>query len=71
MAGLKFATGSESRYPTIALPEGTTKRVDEMEKTGHSRRWREDVGLVNESRNGRPVPLRRAGLAWDLPEPGA
>lgn len=25
-----FATGIENSYPTIALPDGTTKRVDEM-----------------------------------------
>ena len=28
-----FATGIENSYPTIMLPDGTTKRVDEMEKT--------------------------------------
>ena len=34
MAGNKFmfATGMENSYPTIQLPDGTTKRVDEMEK---------------------------------------
>ncbi len=30
-----FATGIENSNPTILLPDGTTKRVDEMEKTGH------------------------------------
>jgi hypothetical protein len=34
MAGNKFmfATGIENSYPTILLPNGSTKRVDEMEK---------------------------------------
>lgn len=27
-----FATGIENSYPTISLPDGSTKRVDEMEK---------------------------------------
>ncbi|MBI3973466.1 MAG: family 1 glycosylhydrolase [Chloroflexi bacterium] len=43
-----FATGIENSYPMIALPDGSTKRMDEMEKTDHYRRWREDFGLVNE-----------------------
>ena len=43
-----FATGIENSYPTIRLPDGTVKRVDEMEKTGHYRRWREDFGLVRD-----------------------
>ncbi len=25
-----FATGIENSYPTIKLPDGTTKRVDEL-----------------------------------------
>jgi len=29
-----FATGIENSYPTILLPDGRVKRVDEMEKTG-------------------------------------
>ena len=33
-----FATGIENSYPTIQLPDGTIKRVDEMEKTFHYRR---------------------------------
>lgn len=41
-----FATGIENSYPTIALPDGTVRRVDEMEKTGHYRRWRDDFALV-------------------------
>lgn len=43
-----FATGIENSYTTIQLPDGTTKRVDEMEKTGHYRHWREDFQLVEE-----------------------
>ena len=43
-----FATGIENSYPTIHLPDGTKKRVDEMEKTDHYRRWREDFELVRE-----------------------
>jgi len=49
MSKFMFATGIENSYPTIQLPDGTTKRVDEMEKTGHYERWREDFNLVKES----------------------
>jgi beta-glucosidase/6-phospho-beta-glucosidase/beta-galactosidase len=43
-----FATGIENSYPTIALPNGKTLRVDEMEKCGHYKRWRDDFQLVND-----------------------
>jgi beta-glucosidase/6-phospho-beta-glucosidase/beta-galactosidase len=43
-----FATGMENSYPTILLPDGTTKRVDEMEKTGHYIHWEKDFGLVKD-----------------------
>ena len=43
-----FATGIENSYPTIVLPDGTRKRVDEMEKCGHYRRWREDFALTKQ-----------------------
>lgn len=43
-----FATGIENSYPTIVLPDGKIKRVDEMEKTGHYNRWKEDLQLVKE-----------------------
>ena len=43
-----FATGIENSYPTIVLPGGTKKRVDEMEKCGHYRRWKEDFALTRE-----------------------
>jgi hypothetical protein len=40
MQPFMFATGIENSYPTILLPDGTRKRVDEMEKCGHYQRWR-------------------------------
>ncbi|HSN61010.1 MAG TPA: family 1 glycosylhydrolase [Ferruginibacter sp.] len=43
-----FATGIENSYPNILLPDGTTKRVDEMEKTGHYIHWEKDFDLVKE-----------------------
>ena len=43
-----FATGIENSYPTIQLADGSTKRVDEMEKAEHYRRWREDFQLVKD-----------------------
>ena len=43
-----FATGIENSYPVITLPDGTRHRVDEMDKTGHYQRWREDLGLVKD-----------------------
>lgn len=43
-----FATGIENSYPTILLPDGTTRRVDEMEKTGHYIHWEKDFDLVKE-----------------------
>jgi beta-glucosidase/6-phospho-beta-glucosidase/beta-galactosidase len=50
MIGSKFmfATGIENSYPNIMLPDGTTKRVDEMEKTGHYIHWEKDFELVKE-----------------------
>jgi beta-glucosidase/6-phospho-beta-glucosidase/beta-galactosidase len=50
MAGNKFmfSTGIENSYPTILLPNGKTKRVDELEKTGHYERWKEDFQLVKQ-----------------------
>jgi beta-glucosidase/6-phospho-beta-glucosidase/beta-galactosidase len=43
-----FATGIENSYPKIKLPDGTMKRVDEMEKCGHYKHWKEDFALVKE-----------------------
>jgi beta-glucosidase/6-phospho-beta-glucosidase/beta-galactosidase len=50
MAGTKFmfSTGIENSYPTILLPDGRTKRVDEMEKCNHYNRWKEDFQLVKD-----------------------
>lgn len=41
-----FATGIENSYPTIAMPGGSEKRIDEMEKTGHYKHWQTDFELV-------------------------
>jgi beta-glucosidase/6-phospho-beta-glucosidase/beta-galactosidase len=43
-----FATGIENSYPTIPLPGGSRRRVDEMEKCGHYKHWRIDLQLVKE-----------------------
>lgn len=43
-----FATGIENSYPLIGLPDGSKKRVDELAKTCHYRRWREDFQLASE-----------------------
>ncbi len=48
MRHFMFATGIENSYPTIALPDGSRKRVDEMEKCGHYQHWREDLQLVKD-----------------------
>jgi beta-glucosidase/6-phospho-beta-glucosidase/beta-galactosidase len=42
-----FATGIENSYPTI-LVDGKKLRVDELEKTGHYERWKEDFALVKD-----------------------
>lgn len=44
-----FATGIENSYPTITLSNGHIKRIDEMEKTGHYKHWKDDFRLVKES----------------------
>ena len=48
MPGTKFmfSTGIENSYPNIILPDGTRKRVDEMEKCGHYKYWETDFMLV-------------------------
>lgn len=43
-----FATGIENSQPTIQLANGSTRRIDEMEKTGHYRNWKTDFELVKE-----------------------
>lgn len=47
MAKFMFATGIENSYPTIEW-NGKTIRQDEMEKTKHYERWRDDFRLVKE-----------------------
>src|SRR5947209_4986717 len=44
MSGFMFATGIENSSPTI---EGGV-RIDEMEKCGHYKHWKEDLALVRE-----------------------
>ena len=41
-----FSTGIENSYPTIKMPDGTMKRVDEMEKCCHYQNWQLDFELV-------------------------
>jgi beta-glucosidase/6-phospho-beta-glucosidase/beta-galactosidase len=43
-----FATGIENSYPTILLPDGSIKRVDEMEKCCHYKNWEKDFELTKE-----------------------
>ena len=43
-----FATGIENSYPTIILPNGKEKRVDEMAKTNHYKYWETDFNLTRE-----------------------
>jgi beta-glucosidase/6-phospho-beta-glucosidase/beta-galactosidase len=43
-----FCTGIENSAPTVAGPHGKSVRVDQMESSGHYRRWREDFQLVCE-----------------------
>jgi beta-glucosidase/6-phospho-beta-glucosidase/beta-galactosidase len=47
MPQFMFATGIENSYPTIEW-QGKTVRQDELEKTGHYRRWRDDFRLLHE-----------------------
>src|SRR5216110_2564737 len=47
-AGFMFATGIENSYPTIQLPDGSTKGIDEMEKAHFYQRWKEDFALLDE-----------------------
>jgi beta-glucosidase/6-phospho-beta-glucosidase/beta-galactosidase len=46
--GFMFATGIENSYPMIVLPDGKSKRVDEMEKALHYQNWETDFLLVKE-----------------------
>ena len=61
-----FATGIENSYPMITLPDGSRKRVDEMEKCGHYKYWKEDFNLVKETgieflRYGAPLHTTHVG----------
>jgi len=68
MTHFMFATGIENSYPTIMGPNGKSQRVDEMEKCGHYKRWREDLHLVKELGLGHlryGPPLYRTHLGPD------
>lgn len=43
-----FSTGIENSYPTIKLPNGKERRIDEMGKAGHYKYWKDDFQLVKE-----------------------
>jgi beta-glucosidase/6-phospho-beta-glucosidase/beta-galactosidase len=43
-----FATGIENSYPTILTEKSKVCRIDEMEKTLHYQKWKEDFRLVSE-----------------------
>src|ERR1051325_6229434 len=47
LGSFMFATGIENSYPTI-MWEGKKIRVDEMEKSDHYNRFKEDFALVKE-----------------------
>lgn len=47
MAQFMFATGVENSYPTIEW-KGKTIRQDELEKTKHYERWRDDFRILGE-----------------------
>ena len=55
-----FATGIESSYPVITGSDGASVRMDEMEKTGHYRRWKEDLQLAQQI----GVDAMRYGPPW-------
>jgi beta-glucosidase/6-phospho-beta-glucosidase/beta-galactosidase len=46
MNSFLFATGIENSYPVVGHGNGNTRRVDEMEKTGHYQRLMEDLALA-------------------------
>jgi beta-glucosidase/6-phospho-beta-glucosidase/beta-galactosidase len=48
VAQFMFATGIENSYPTVKRPDGSNRRVDEMEKCGHYQHWKKDFELVRE-----------------------
>ncbi|HVU05931.1 MAG TPA: family 1 glycosylhydrolase [Polyangiaceae bacterium] len=54
-----FATGVECSTPTIAGPNGTSRRIDQLDKTRHYENWRLDLALV--------VDLGARALRYGLP----
>lgn len=61
-----FATGIENSYPTILGRDGAPVRIDQMAKSGHYERWREDFALLPELgirhlRYGPPYHLTHLG----------
>ncbi len=46
MRDFLFATGIENSYPVIALPDGQSHRVDQLDLTGHYEHWRTDLQLL-------------------------
>lgn len=71
-----FATGIEGSYPTVPDRDGGRIRVDEMEKTGHYKRWHEDFELVADLRikylrYGPPYFKTHVGAGkydWSIPD---
>lgn len=65
MSGFLFATGIENSYPTIEW-NGKTIRQDELAKTKHYDRWRDDFRILKELgidclRYGPPYHLTHLG----------
>lgn len=61
-----FATGIENSYPTILGRDGTTVRIDQMARSGHYDRWKQDFALLGELglrylRYGPPYHLTHLG----------
>lgn len=71
--GFIFATGVECSYPTL---EGGSRRLDQMEATGHYKHWRRDLELTVEVgathlRYGPPLHLICLGpdrYDWSFPD---
>lgn len=62
MTGFMFATGIENSYPVVRFPDGRVQRVDEMAKTRHYARWREDFQLTK----ALGIPYLRYGPPYHL-----
>ncbi len=48
MSRFMFATGIENSYPVVTGSDGKSFRIDEMEKTGHYTRWKDDFNLLTD-----------------------